>query len=60
MEKAISILALYEVNNEDLVVSEEPTSINEPSIDEHMSANEEAKSSGKMFYILNGKKYTVQ
>ena len=61
MEQAITILGMRpKVKDEDSVVSEEPTSINEPSIDEHMSANEEAKSSGKMFYILNGKKYTVQ
>mgnify|MGYP005673692063 FL=1 len=61
MEQTITILGLRgKVKDEDSVVSEEPTSINEPSIDEHMSANEKAKSSGKMFYILNGKKFTVQ
>lgn len=62
MEKAISILALYEVDNEDLPSDsskEESTKI-EPTIDEHKSANEKAKSSGKMFYIINGKKYKVQ
>ena len=61
MEQTITILGLRgKVKDDDSVVSEEPTSINEPSIDEHMSANEKAKSSGKMFYILNGKKFTVQ
>lgn len=61
MEQAITILGMRgKVKDDDSVVSEEPTSITEPSIDEHMSANEKAKSSGKMFYILNGKKFTVQ
>jgi hypothetical protein len=60
MEQAIAILALYKVDKKDSAVSEEPTSTAEATIDEHMSANEEAKSSGKMFYILNGKKFTVQ
>jgi hypothetical protein len=41
-------------------VSKEPTPTAEATIDEHKSANEEAKSRGKMFYILNGKKFTVQ
>ena len=61
MEQAITILGMRpKVKDKDSAVSKEPTSITEPSIDEHMSANEKAKSSGKMFYILNGKKYTVQ
>jgi hypothetical protein len=61
MEQAITILGMRpKVKDEDSAVSKEPTSITEPSIDEHMSANEKAKSSGKMFYTLNGKKYTVQ
>ena len=61
MEQAITILNMRgKVKDDDSVVSEEPTTTTEPTIDEHISANEEAKSSGKMFYTLNGKKYTVQ
>jgi hypothetical protein len=60
MEQAIAILALYDVDKKDSAVSKEPTPTAEATIDEHKSANEEAKSRGKMFYILNGKKFTVQ
>jgi len=61
MEQAITILGMRsKVKDEDSVVPKEPTPTAEATIDEHMSANEEAKSSGKMFYILNGKKFTVQ
>ena len=61
MEQAITILNMRgKVKDDDSVVSEKPTTTTEPTIDEHISANEEAKSSGKMFYTLNGKKYTVQ
>ena len=61
MEQAITILGMRsKVKDKDSAVSKQSTPITEPTIDEHKSANEEAKSSGKMFYILNGKKYTVQ
>jgi hypothetical protein len=60
MEQAIAILALYDVDKKDSAVSKEPTPTAEATIDEHKSANEEAKSKGKMFYILKGKKFTVQ
>tara|TARA_Y100000004_G_scaffold164201_1_gene194159 strand:- start:904 stop:1962 length:1059 start_codon:yes stop_codon:yes gene_type:complete len=63
MERAITILGMRgQINDEDLPSDsskEESTKI-EPTIDEHKSANEKAKSSGKMFYIINGKKYKVQ
>ena len=61
METAITILGMRgKVKDKDSAASKEPTPTAEATIDEHMSANEEAKSSGKMFYILNGKKFTVQ
>ncbi len=60
MEQAISILSLYSKDIDDSAESGEPTPVSEPSIDEHKSANEKAKASGKMFYTLEGKKYTVQ
>ena len=61
METAITILGMRgKVKDKDSAVSKEPTPTAEATIDEHKSANEEAKSRGKMFYILNGKKFTVQ
>jgi hypothetical protein len=63
MERAITILGMRgQVNDEDLPSdsSKEESAKIEPTIDEHKSANEKAKSSGKMFYIINGEKYKVQ
>ena len=63
MERAITILGMRgQVKDEDLPSdsSKEESAKIEPTIDEHKSANEKAKSSGKMFYIINGEKYKVQ
>lgn len=63
MEQAITILGMRgQVKDEDLPSdsSKEESAKIEPTIDEHKSANEKAKSSGKMFYIINGEKYKVQ
>jgi hypothetical protein len=63
MEQAITILGMRgQVKDEGLPSdsSKEESAKIEPTIDEHKSANEKAKSSGKMFYIINGEKYKVQ
>jgi hypothetical protein len=63
MERAITILGMRgQVNDEDLPSdsNKEESAKIEPTIDEHKSANEKAKSSRKMFYIINGEKYKVQ
>jgi len=61
MEQAITILGMRgQVKEEGKKVSEELSPNPEPTIDEHKSANKKAKSSGKMFYIVNGEKYKVQ
>ena len=63
MEQAITIIGLRgQIKDEGLPSdsSIEKSAKIEPTIDEHKSANEKAKSSGKMFYIINGEKYKVQ
>ena len=61
MEQAITILGMRgQVKKEGTEVSKGLSPDPKPTINEHKSANEKAKSSGKMFYILNGEKYKVQ
>ena len=61
MEQAITILGMRgQVKKEGTEVSKGLSPDPKPTINEHKSANEKAKSGGKMFYILNGEKYKVQ